>query len=49
LNGIRDGANEILHQYLECRCVTPCEASWCLLQFGIHYIDPSVERLPVGV
>jgi hypothetical protein len=44
--GIRDGANEI-QQYLECRCVTPCEAAWRLLQFDIHHTDPSMERLPV--
>ena len=44
--GIRDGGNEI-QQYLDCRCVTPCEAAWRLLQFDIHHTDPSMERLPV--
>jgi hypothetical protein len=38
--------NEI-NNYLECRCVTPHDASWRLLQFDIHHTLPSVERLPV--
>ncbi|XP_040380928.1 uncharacterized protein LOC102712269 isoform X2 [Oryza brachyantha] len=38
--------NEI-DNYHECRCVTPNDAAWHLLQFDIHHTDPSVERLPV--
>lgn len=38
--------NEI-KEYLECRCVTPHDAAWRLLQFDIHHTDPAVERLPV--
>jgi len=38
--------NEI-NNYLECRYVTPNDAAWRLLQYDIHYSDPSVERLPV--
>ncbi|KAL6620651.1 hypothetical protein ACP70R_035790 [Stipagrostis hirtigluma subsp. patula] len=41
-----DGVNEI-KQYLNCRCVTPNDAAWRLLQFDIHHTDPSVERLHV--
>lgn len=37
--------NEI-RDYLECRCVTPNDAAWRLLQFDIHHTDPAVERLP---
>lgn len=40
------GVNEIC-DYLECRCVTPNDVAWCLLQFDIHYTNPSIERLPV--
>ncbi|CAD6210906.1 unnamed protein product [Miscanthus lutarioriparius] len=36
--------NEI-KQYLDCRCMTPNDAAWCLLQFDIHRTDPSIERL----
>jgi hypothetical protein len=38
--------NEI-KQYLDCRCITPNEAAWRLLQFDIHRTDPSIERLHV--
>jgi hypothetical protein len=38
--------NEI-KEYLDCRCVTPNDAAWRLLQFDIHYTNPAVERLPV--
>jgi hypothetical protein len=38
--------NEI-KQYLDCRCITPNEAAWRLLQFDIHHTDPSIERLHV--
>jgi hypothetical protein len=38
--------NEI-NSFLEGRCVTPNDSSWRLLQYDIHDIDPSVERLPV--
>jgi hypothetical protein len=34
--------NEI-NIFLECRCVTPNNGSWRLLQFDIHDTDPSVE------
>lgn len=40
------GVNEI-RDYLECRCVTPNEAAWRLLQFEIHHTNPAVERLTV--
>lgn len=39
-------ANEI-KQYLDCRCITPNDAAWRLLQFDIHHTDPSIERLHV--
>lgn len=32
---------------LECRCVAPNEAAWRLLQFIVHYTDPSVEMFHV--
>lgn len=38
--------NEI-NNFLECRYITPHEASWRLLQYDIHHTDPTVERLPV--
>jgi hypothetical protein len=38
--------NEI-NIFLECHCVTPNDGSWMLLQYDIHYTDPSVERLHV--
>jgi hypothetical protein len=41
-----DAVNEI-KQYLDCRCITPNEAAWHLLQFDIHCTDPSIERLHV--
>lgn len=31
--------------YLDCRYVSPIEASWRIFQFDIHFRDPSVERL----
>lgn len=46
----RNSANETINEidnYLECRCVTPNDVAWRLLQFDIHHTDPSVERLPV--
>jgi hypothetical protein len=38
--------NEI-NNFLECRCVTPNNSSWRLLQYDIHYTDPLIERLPI--
>ena len=38
--------NEI-NNFLECRCITPHEAGWRLLQYDIHHTYPSVERLPL--
>jgi hypothetical protein len=38
--------NEI-NNFLECRCITPHEAAWRLLQYDIHHTDPTVERLPI--
>jgi hypothetical protein len=43
---INEPINEI-NNFLECRCVTPNDGSWRLLQFDIHDTDPSGERLPV--
>lgn len=31
--------------YLDCRYVSPIEASWRIFQFDIHFRDPCVERL----
>ncbi|KAJ1275484.1 hypothetical protein BS78_05G139000 [Paspalum vaginatum] len=45
-NSSSETVNEI-DNYLEFRYVTPNEATWRLLEFDIHYRDPSVERLPV--
>jgi hypothetical protein len=45
-NSLDDIVNEI-NNFLECRCVTPNDGSWRLLQFDIHYTDQSVKRLPV--
>jgi hypothetical protein len=45
-----DHANYIINKinnFLECRCVTPNDGAWRLLQYDIHYTGPSVERLPV--
>lgn len=36
-----------IRAYLECRCIAPNEAAWCLLQFDVHYTNPAVERLQV--
>ena len=33
--------------YLNCRYLCPYEAVWRLLQFHIHFREPSVERLSV--
>jgi hypothetical protein len=44
-NSSDDIVNEI-NNFLKCHCVTPNDGSWRLLQFDIHYTDPSVERLP---
>jgi hypothetical protein len=38
--------NEI-NDFLECRCVTPNDGGWRLLQCGIHYSNPAVECLLV--
>jgi hypothetical protein len=43
---LNDIVNEI-NNFLECCCVTPNDGAWRLLQYDIHYTDPSVERLPV--
>jgi hypothetical protein len=43
-------SNETINEidnFLECRCITPHDAAWRLLQYDIHHTDPSVERLPV--
>jgi hypothetical protein len=43
-------ANDIINElnnFLECHCVTPNDGAWRLLQYDIHYTDPSVEHLPV--
>jgi hypothetical protein len=40
-----DTVNEI-NNFLECHCVTPNDGAWRLLQYDIHYTDPSVECLP---
>ncbi|XP_062202028.1 uncharacterized protein LOC133904555 [Phragmites australis] len=34
-----------IRDYLECKCVTPNDADWCLLQFDIHHTGHAVERL----
>jgi hypothetical protein len=41
-----DTVNEI-NNFLECHCVTPNDGAWRLLQYDIHYMDPSVECLPI--
>jgi hypothetical protein len=41
-----DIVNEI-NDFLKCRCVTPNDGGWRLLQYDIHYSNPAVERLPV--
>jgi hypothetical protein len=41
-----DTVNEI-DNFLECHCVTPNDGAWRLVQYDIHYTDPSVESLPV--
>jgi hypothetical protein len=41
-----DTINEI-NNFLKYRCVTPNDGAWRLLQYDIHYTDPSVERLPI--
>jgi hypothetical protein len=45
-----DQSNDIVNEinnFLECRGVTPNDGAWRLLQYDIHYMDPSVERLHV--
>jgi hypothetical protein len=34
-----------IKQYLDCRYVSPCEASWRIFGFSIHGRKPAVERL----
>jgi hypothetical protein len=49
-HSIESSSNEPINEinnFLECRCVTPNDSSWRLLQFDIHDTDPLVERLPV--
>jgi hypothetical protein len=41
-----DIVNEI-NNFLKCCCVTPNDGSRRLLQYNIHYTDPSVEHLPI--
>jgi hypothetical protein len=41
-----DIVNEI-NDFLKCRCVTPNDGGWRLLQYSIHYSNPAVEHLPV--
>jgi hypothetical protein len=41
-----DIINEISN-FLKCYCVTPKDGAWRFLQYDIHYMDPSVEHLPV--
>jgi hypothetical protein len=45
-NESNDTVNEISN-FLECRCVTPNDGAWRLLQYDIHYTDPLVEHLLV--
>lgn len=45
-SGAPESVNEI-QRYLDCRCITPNDAAWRLLQFDIHHTNPSVERLHV--
>ncbi|GJR65426.1 putative PIF1 DNA helicase/replication protein A1-like protein [Tanacetum coccineum] len=51
-NNSRTPYRSILHhadeieQYLNCRCISACEASWKLLCFKMHYRPIVVERLP---
>nr|GEV87429.1 hypothetical protein [Tanacetum cinerariifolium] len=34
-----------IKNYLNYRCLTPCEAVWCMLSFDIHYSYPSVMKV----
>ncbi|CAN6372728.1 unnamed protein product [Urochloa humidicola] len=48
--GLQSSSNQVVNEiqnYLACRCIAPNEAGWRLLEFEIHYTDPSVERLTV--
>jgi hypothetical protein len=45
-----DQSNDIVNEinnFLECHCVTCNDGAWRLLQYNIHYTDPSVEHLHV--
>jgi hypothetical protein len=45
-----DQSNDIVNEinnFLECHCVTCNDGAWRLLQYNIHYTNPSVEHLPV--
>jgi hypothetical protein len=46
ISSSNDPINEI-NNFLKCRYVTPNYGSWRLLQYDIHYTDPSIELLPV--
>lgn len=40
-----DGSCDEVQQYLNCRYVSFCKASWCVFVFSIHHRYSSVERL----
>ena len=43
--GLQDEQVDEIKRYLEMRYISTMEAIWRLLQFPIHYQDPTVERL----
>ena len=40
-----EAANDEIQQYLNCRYISSCEASWRAFGFPIHHRFPAVERL----
>uniref|UniRef100_A0A0R0EHY4 ATP-dependent DNA helicase n=1 Tax=Glycine max TaxID=3847 RepID=A0A0R0EHY4_SOYBN len=47
-NGILENAisqNDEIKEYVDCRYISPCEATWRIFGFPIHARKPAVERL----
>nr|XP_011470514.1 PREDICTED: uncharacterized protein LOC101290818 [Fragaria vesca subsp. vesca] len=45
--GIKADSNDEIANYLNCRYISPCEATWRLFEYPIHSRHPAVELLHV--